>query len=119
MFNFNILKRIERTLNAMIKKCKCSTESIYTTFNLSTLTDYGCVPSTEPPLDQTIYHNGEAADPQIGDTIWTDPAGTIPLVSPSASDMYYLGDLSGLGSGDGANWILTDENGIVVSYSCK
>lgn len=122
-FNIRLLKSIERRLNLIIDKCKCnqgsSGGSSLTQFTISSFTDFGCNAMEAPPLDQTIYHDGEGAFPVIGDTVYTDAAGTTPLVSPNSTSMYYLGDVNGGGFANAANWMLTDENGISVSYTCK
>ena len=54
----------------------------------------------------TYYHNGVAADPVAGDTIYTDSAGATLL---AGGNLYYA-----LGTGVSNTWVYVDNNGVVL-----
>lgn len=123
---FNILDKIEDRLNAILERCKCSNtgEDIapgLTGFQASSQKANPCsILDIEVPKDTTYYHNGENEYPDVGDTVFTDPQGTIPLVTsdlpafPTAPA--FQGDAAHTAEPAG---MPTDENGVVLSFTCR
>lgn len=62
--------------------------------------------TTEFPL--TFYHNGEQDNPQIGDTIYTDPQGT----TPRTVNFAYGNELGSVG-------VQVSEFGVSQAYTCR
>lgn len=111
------LKTIGCRFDAIIEACQ-GEESLYTAVNGSEVTADGCI---SPPLEltTTYYHNGVNEVPELGDTIWVDAAGTIPLqtslLSGTGGEVYMEGE-----SGEvGAAFIRTDANGVSILWTCR
>lgn len=80
-----------------------------TSYSSSTVSPFGgvCpVDGSNPPANQTYYHNGSLTLPSVGDRCFSDAAGTSAL----ASGYYYL---TGTGSGN-RTYIQLDNNGDVL-----
>lgn len=116
-----ILINIERKLDAILKKCKCKSSNTnpiaLTLFNYGSETAYGCAASFAPELDTTGFHNGEGVYPAIGDSVFQDAAGQIPIPDTGINH-HYLGDVEGGGFTNPSNW-MEIENGIRDSYNCR
>lgn len=80
-----------------------------TSYSSSTVSVFGGVcplDGSNPPANQTYYHNGSGTLPAVGDRCFSDAAGTSAL----ASGYYYL---TGTGSGN-RTYIQLDNNGDVL-----
>lgn len=83
-----------------------------TMFNVSTLTGDACMVPDLSPFDNRLYHDGEGNYPEIGDTVFTDAAGTILAVNIGTGGNGHLqnADLS---------YLETDLNGEVTLITCR
>ena len=78
----------------------------------------GCV---SPPLEltTTYYHDGEEETPQLGDTVYTDPAGTMPLqtsmLSGTGGEVYIEGPSGPVGG----IFVRTDNEGVSILWTCR
>jgi len=58
--------------------CECSTCATILAFVCNGPNDYGAVCPTSPPLFNLFYFSGTGTEPEVGDAIWSDAAGTVP-----------------------------------------
>ena len=68
--------------------CDCTTCATILAFVCNGPNDYGNVCPTSPPLVNLLYYSGVGSEPEVGDAIWDDAAGTIP----AAAGWYKIND---------------------------
>jgi hypothetical protein len=84
---------------------------LLTAFNAGTTVFVQCtaVPEAEPV---TLYHDGVGVGPTVGDTVYSDAAGTTPFYTGSFSTRYS----TAIG---GNNEFSTGVDGVMIVFSCK
>lgn len=108
----NQVKRISNKLNLVLRNCSfgCPGEEDDET-PVVTLTSFTANLDGDPcfldamTFPTTLYHNGEEEYPLVGDTIYSDAAGTMPLTFENFQ--------TSLPSG-----VVTDGNGVSSNFSC-
>lgn len=111
---------INCALNAIIKQCEMGEVSL-TGFQGSSLRADPClVDGLGLIVDTTYYHNGANALPTVGDTVFLDSAGLIPLdtstLEPFDEEPTHQG--TGILMSD-SNALVTNSEGVSGEYTCR